>query len=511
MNVKSGMFILPLALGAYHSGGDTKTAEMPNIVIVYLDDLGYGDLSCYGGEVPTPYVDRLAEEGIRFTNAYAPAATSTPSRYSLLTGSYSFRVDASIQDGDAPLLISENTPTLANMLQQNGYATGIIGKWHLGLGDGDIDWNGKIAPGPLERGFDYSFIIPSTGDRVPCVWVENHHVVGLDPHDPIQVDYKKKVGDDPGGLERPELLRYAADNQHARTIINGVSRIGYMTGGNSARWKDEMIPHTMLKKARGFISENKQQPFFLYFSFHDIHVPRLPDYRFMGATDLGPYGDVIVQMDWVTGQLVEYLELLGIDQNTLIIFTSDNGPVLNDGYEDMSVELVGGGDHSPAGPFRGGKYSAYEAGTRMPTIAWWPEGIEGGKVSDALWGQIDLYASFSALVGHQLDDNEAPDSFNVLEAMLGKSDRGRDYLMLETFTLSIRKGDHKYIHPVEQLGMRNWIDGNKNIESGAYRHPQLFNLANDIGEQNNIAEDDEQMVRMMEALIDEILTNDSTR
>lgn len=265
MNVKSGMLLLPLALGVSHSGGAAGTAETPNIVIIYLDDLGYGDLSCYGGEVPTPYVDRLAEEGIRFTNAYAPAATSTPSRYSLLTGSYSFRVDASIQDGDAPLLISENTPTLANMLQQNGYATGIIGKWHLGLGVGDIDWNGTIAPGPLERGFDYSFIIPSTGDRVPCVWVENHHVVGLDPHDPIRVDYQKKVGDDPCGLERPELLRYAADNQHARTIINGVSRIGYMTGGNSARWKDEMIPHTMLKKARGFISENTQQPFFSVF------------------------------------------------------------------------------------------------------------------------------------------------------------------------------------------------------------------------------------------------------
>ncbi len=511
MKVSAKNLLIPLALGASACASSPEDATNPNIIIVYLDDLGYGDLSCYGGEVPTPNVDRLAEEGVRFTNAYAPAATSTPSRYSLLTGSYSFRVNASIQDGDAPMLISENTPTLANMLQQNGYATAIVGKWHLGLGDGDIDWNEKIAPGPLERGFDYSYIIPSTGDRVPTVWVENHHVVGFDPEDPIVVDYRNKVGDDPCGLERPELLRYAADKQHAKTIINGVSRIGYMTGGNSARWKDEMIPHKMLKKARGFISNSKQQPFFLYFSFHDIHVPRLPDYRFMGATDLGPYGDVIVQMDWVTGQLVDYLEKLGVAENTLIIFTSDNGPVLNDGYDDMSVELVGEGTHNPAGPFRGGKYSAYEAGTRMPTIAWWPDGIEGGLVSDALWGQLDLYASMAALVGHPLGEQEAPDSFNVLEAILGKSDHGRDHLMLETFTFSIREGDHKYIRPVERLGMRNWIDGNKNIESGAFRHSQLFNLADDIGEQHNIAEENEPMVRRLEELIDEILTSDVSR
>ena len=511
MKIKSGIYLLPLALGACQDKAATEAEPKPNIVIIYVDDLGYGDLSCYGGEVNTPHVDRLANEGVRFTNAYAPAATCTPSRYSLLTGSYSFRVDAGIQDGDAPLLISENTPTLANMLQQNGYTTALVGKWHLGLGDGNVDWNGKIAPGPLERGFDYAFMIPATNDRVPTVWVENHHVVGLDPNDPITVNYREKVGDDPTGLENPELLRFAADNQHARTIVNGVSRIGYMTGGNSARWKDERMPHEMLNKARSFISDNQQQPFFLYFSFPDIHVPRLPDYRFIGATDLGPYGDAIVQMDWVTGQLVEYLEELNLAENTLIIFSSDNGPIFNDGYEDLSEELVRNGTHEPRGPFRGGKYSAYEAGTRMPTIAWWPNGIEPGIVSDALIGQIDLYASLAALLGNNLEENEAPDSHDVMDAILGRSANGREYLMLETFTKSIRKGDYKYIRPVERLGMRNWIDGTKNIESGAFQVPQLFNLADDIAEQNNIAVENEEMVREMEELLDWIMDNPLSR
>ena len=511
MNFKLKAVMVPLALGTLNCGTVSEKEEKPNIIIVYLDDLGYGDLSCYGGEVNTPYVDRLAENGIRFTNAYAPASTCTPSRYSLLTGRYSFRVGAAIMAGDAPLLISEETYTLPGMLQQNGYKTAIIGKWHLGLGDGNIDWNGKVAPGPLERGFDYAFMIPATNDRVPTVWVENHHVVGLDPEDPISVSFSEQVGEDPTGTGRPELLRFAADNQHSATIINGVSRIGWMTGGNSARWKDERMPHEMLKKARQFIYDNKNDPFFMYFAFPDIHVPRLPDYRFMGATEFGPYGDMIVQMDWVTGQLVEYLEKLGLDQNTLIIFSSDNGPILFDGYEDMSVELVGDGSHNPFGPFRGAKYSAYEAGHRLPTIAYWPKGILPGQVSDALIGQIDLYASLAALIGHPLAEVEAPDSHNVLDALLGKSAKGREYLMLESFTFAIRKGDYKYIQPTANLSPRNWIEGSKNVESGLMQIPQLFNLAEDIGEQVNIAEDREDLVREMDALIQFIKENEVTR
>ncbi len=482
--------------------------EKPNIVIIYVDDLGYGDLSCYGAtNVQTPNVDQLAKNGIRFTDAHCSAATCTPSRYSLLTGSYAFRNNASILPGDAPLIIDVNTPTLPGMLQKKGYKTAVIGKWHLGLGDGNVDWNSEIKPGPLEIGFDYSYLIPATGDRVPCVMVENHHVLGLDPKDPIQVSYKKKVGNDPTGIEQPELQRFKADKEHAKTIVNGVGRIGYMTGGNAARWKDETVPYQMLHKARTFMNENKDEPFFLYFAFHDIHVPRLPDHRFEGATSMGVRGDAIVQMDWVTGQLMQHLEDLGISENTMIIFSSDNGPVLNDGYEDQAIDKLG--THQPAGPYRGGKYSAYEASTRVSTIVQWPAVIKPG-VSDALIGHVDLYASIAALLGHKLTGNEAPDSYNLLEALIGQSEKGRDFLLEESFTYSLRKGNYKYIQPVKKW-LPKWIEEKKNIESGGSFKPQLFDLSKDIREEKNVAEKKTKLVKEMQAEIDRIITNPISR
>jgi len=275
------------------------------------------------------------------------------------------------------------------MLQKNGYKTAVVGKWHLGLGDGNVDWNGKVRPGPLEIGFDYSYLIPSTGDRVPSVLLENHHVLNLDLEDPIEINYKKKVGNDPTGNENPDLERYASDNFHGKTIVNGVARIGYMSGGNSARFRDETVPYQMLNKARLFIDKNADQPFFLYFAFHDIHVPRLPDTRFAGATKMGVRGDAIVQMDYITGELMNHLEKRGLKENTIIVFSSDNGPVLDDGYADGAVELLG--NHKPGGDFRGNKYSAFEAGTRVPTIIQWPTSIKP-KESDALITHTDLYA-----------------------------------------------------------------------------------------------------------------------
>jgi arylsulfatase A-like enzyme len=514
MNIKNltiGTMALPLLMGSCTETQQQENNPKPNIIMVYLDDLGYGDLGSYGAtHIPTPHVDRLAENGLRFTDAHATAATCTPSRYSLLTGSYPFRIGAAIQDGDAPMLIAETTPTLPGMLQQNGYKTAVIGKWHLGLGDGNIDWNGRIAPGPLERGFDYSWLIPATGDRVPSVIVENHHILGLDPFDPIEVNYKQKVGNDPTGTENPELLRYAADPQHSNTIVNGVSRIGWMSGGNSARWTDELIPYQMLQQAREFIGENKNDPFFIYFAFHDVHVPRLPDYRFQGATELGPYGDVTVQMDWITGQLIKYLEDQGLAENTMIIFSSDNGPVMNDGYEDMSAELLPAIGHKPAGPLRGGKYSAFEAGTRVPTIVYWPGTIQPG-VSDALMSQVDLYASIAGLIGHTLADNEAPDSENLIDAWLGKSDTGRTLLLKESFVKTLRKDEYKYIRPVKQKNASTWIVGIKNIEPGEETFPQLFDLSTDLGEQQNIAEQFPELVEEMEAEIQRIENTPVTR
>ncbi len=481
--------------------------KKPNIVIIYVDDLGYGDLSCYGAtEVQTPNVDKLANGGVKFTDGHCSAATCTPSRYSLLTGRYAFRKDAAVLPGDAPLLISTDRATLPGMLKQNGYNTAVVGKWHLGLGNGNVDWNGKVAPGPLEIGFDYSYLIPSTGDRVPSVMLENYHVVGLDQEDPIEISYKKKIGDDPTGIENPELLRYPSDDFHGKTIVNGVSRIGYMSGGNSARFRDETVPYQMLNKARLFIDESKKEPFFLYFAFHDIHVPRLPDAPFIGATNMGVRGDAIVQMDYITGELINHLELRGLSENTIIVFSSDNGPVLDDGYLDESVELLG--KHQPAGPFRGNKYSAYEAGTRVPTIVYWPGTLES-KESDALVTQTDLYASFAELIGHQLDKTEAPDSEAMWSTFAGQSDAGREFLLEESVTLSLRHGQYKYIHPTKKKP--SWIKVEKNIEAGTSTEPQLFDLSKDTGEQVNIAAKNKRLVKKMQAEIERIKNNEVTR
>jgi arylsulfatase A-like enzyme len=480
---------------------DTKN-KSPNIVIFYVDDLGYGDLSSYGATgVETPNVDRLAKNGIKYTDAHSSAATCTPSRYSLLTGQYAFRNNAAILPGDAPLLIAPNTPTLPRMLQKAGYKTAVVGKWHLGLGNGDTDWNTEIKPGPLEIGFDYSFLLPATGDRVPTVFVENHHAINLETSDPIKISYGKPFKDVPTGITNPERLRQAADKQHSQAIVNGISRIGYQTGGEAALWTDENFSSIFTEKANQFISDNKDDPFFLFFSFHDIHVPRLPNKQFEGASTMGPRGDAIAQMDWVTGNIMNTLEELGLDKNTLVIFTSDNGPVLNDGYEDNAVEMLGA--HKPGGPFRGGKYSAFEAGTRVPMITYWPENILPGE-SDALISQVDFYASLGGIVGQNLAAEEAIDSKDVKAALLNANAPARKIMLEEAFSLSLRTNQYKYIAPLMAQKFPAWLK-DKKIEGGFSKEPQLYDLYKDLGEQNNIAANNKDLVGLMQSKVDSIV------
>ncbi|MGI8637566.1 MAG: sulfatase-like hydrolase/transferase, partial [Segetibacter sp.] len=273
-----------------HLKAQTSKNNTPNIVIIYADDLGYGDISGNGAtKIKTPNIDKIATQGLRFTSAYATSATCTPSRFSMLTGEYAWRKQGTgIAPGDAALLIPANITTMPGMLQNAGYKTGVIGKWHLGLGPkGGPDWNADIKPGPLEIGFNYSFIMPATGDRVPCVYLENHRIVDLDPADPIRVNYKEKIGNDPTGKENPELLKMKFSHGHDNTIINGISRIGWMTGGNKARWIDEDLAGVLTGKAVKFIENQKSHPFFLYFATHDIHVPRVPNSRFVGKSGMG--------------------------------------------------------------------------------------------------------------------------------------------------------------------------------------------------------------------------------
>ena len=471
----------------------------PNIVVIYADDLGYGDVSCYGAtKFKTPNIDRLASEGLRFTNAHSSSATCTPSRYSMLTGEYAWRKKGTgVLPGDARMIVEPGRTTLPSLLQRAGYTTGVVGKWHLGLGSGNLDWNTEIRPGPLDIGFDYSFIIPATGDRVPCVFVEGRRVVGLDPTDPIQVSYEKPVGNEPTGKDHPELLKLHPSHGHDQTIVNGISRIGYMSGGKSARWVDEDIADVITARATAFIEQNRDRPFFLYFATHDIHVPRVPHPRFAGRSGLGPRGDVILEFDWSAGEILKTLDRLNLARDTLVILTSDNGPVVDDGYKDQAVELLDG--HKPSGPLRGGKYSAFDAGTRVAFIARWPGRVKAG-VSDALVSQIDFLSSFAALTGQRLTDADAPDSYNVLDALLGRSGIGRDQLVEHAGTLSLIEGRWKYIEPSGGPRMNKYT----NTELGNDPQPQLYDLSVDLGERRNVAAEHPDLVRDMAAQLKRI-------
>ncbi len=414
--------------GVARTIAESGSRQKPNIVLILSDDVGYGDLGCYGAKLPrTPHIDGLAQCGRRFIDGHSDASVCTPSRYALLSGMYAWRRrDAQILPGDAALLFADHQTTLPSLLKEAGYKTGCVGKWHMGLGRGEIDWNGVVAPGPREVGFDYSFIIPATADRVPCVYVENGRVVGLDPKDPIRVDYKKLVGDDPTGHDEPYLLKMKLSEGHDGTIVDGVSRIGFMTGGNSARWVDEKMAATLAEKATAFIDASHAEPFFLYLATSDIHVPRMPNEHFAAKSLCGVRCDVIEQLDWTVGQVLETLEKHKLMDNTLVLFSSDNGPVVDDGYADGSVENLHG--HTPSGPLRGGKYSLYEGGTRIPFIAYWRGHIPVG-VSDAVISQTDLLASMASLAGVALPQGQRFDSENVLPALMGQSEHGRDVLV----------------------------------------------------------------------------------
>jgi arylsulfatase A-like enzyme len=469
----------------------------PNIVLIYADDVGYGDLNCYGAtRVKTPNIDRLAGAGLRFTNGHSPSATCTPSRYALLTGEYAWRKKGTgILPGDAPLIIEPGRTTLPSMLKQQGYRTGVVGKWHLGMGSGNLDWNGEIKPGPLEVGFDYCFVIPATPDRVPCVYVENHRVVNLDPKDPIRISYKEPFPGEKTGKTNPELLKVKPSHGHDEAIVNGVSRIGFMTGGKSALWADEDMVNVLSAKAAAFIKQNKSAPFFLYYATHDIHVPRLPNPRFVGATAMGPRGDAIAELDWSVGQILAAIERNGLTDNTLVIFSSDNGPVLDDGYRDRAVEEVG--SHKPAGPFRGGKYSNFDGGTRVPFIVRWPGRVKPDSVSNALIGQIDLLSSLASLTGQSLAQDAAPDSLNMLPALTGEDPVGRSELVEDADVRSLVDGPWKLILPSNFPPYNR----NTNTELGNSPDPQLYNLASDPGETRNLASQfPDRVQRMAEEL-----------
>ncbi len=482
----------------------------PNIVIIYGDDVGYGDVGCYGAtKIPTPFIDKLASEGLRFTDGHCSSATCTPSRYSMLTGLYGFREGVAVLPPNAPICISTEDITLPKMLKKAGYNTAVVGKWHLGIGDGKtpVDWNGDVKPGPLEVGFDYSFLLPSTNDRVPCVYVENHRVVNLDPADPLYVGTAPEGHTStsyPYGRTNPEAeTYYAADEQHSESVIGGIARIGKMWGGKSALWNDETMADEFVDKASAFIAkQDSNTPFFLYFASQDIHVPRAPHPRFQGKTELGKRGDAMVQFDWTVGAVVNALEKHGFRENTIVIVSSDNGPVYDDGYDDgttvrKSTKESDNG-HDGSGIFSGGKYQIFEGGTRVPFIIRWPNNITAGSTSDALVNQIDFIASFAELTGVELADSEAIDSRNSLDAFLGKDPKGLSYTVEEALgAIALREGPWKYIPA-------------KKTKKGTI--PQsLYNLDEDKAEKINLIDSHPEQAKAMQEHLEKIIASKSLR
>ena len=492
-----GLAFVGVLLASACSGG--AASGRPNIVLILADDLGYGDLSSYGAaKIRTPDIDSLATQGVLFTDAHTEASTCTPTRYGLMTGRYSWRtwLKYSALSTTAPLLIDEDRMTVASLLKSVGYATSIVGKWHLGFGReegfgenrGDTppnywetrasgpDWNGELKPGPLEVGFDYSYVIPVANSFPPYVFVENHHVAGLREDSPI------------GELESRNY--------------------GSMAGAEGARWRDEeLIDQFVAKLVSQLESLAKQEPFFLLYTPTHPHIgsqnvngqAHWPNERFQGTSEAGPFGDVIHELDWSVGEVLDTLDRLELAEDTLVIFTSDNG-----GY---TRDFNG---HWPNGPIlRGGKGDLVEGGHRVPFLARWPGKIRPGTRSTETISLTDMMATFAAIVGKQLPPGSGPDSFNVLPALLGKElpDPDRPLVMLSggIGALSIRAGKWKLIDGQGNCGYAHFRAGKPVPEPRPGDPPaQLYDLDEDVGERNNLYDQHPEIVRRLQEMLQAI-------
>lgn len=471
----------------------TVAAAKPNVVIIYGDDVGYGDVGAYGAtRIPTPNIDRLAAEGLRFTDAHCAASTCTPSRYSLLTGELPFRKEGTgIAHGLSQMIISPDQFTLADVFMNSGYETAVIGKWHLGLDDEKIDWNTTIEPGPEALGFDHHFIIPATNDRLPAVYLDSGRVANLSPDDPITVTRGRLIPESVPGTAYPDarldpdsITAYKGDAAHSGTVINGIGRIGHMKGGKSALFKDEDIADDLVRKAGEFIATHREKPFFLFFSASDIHAPRWPHQRFRGKSRHGLRGDAMVSFDWSTGEILGFLEKHGLGENTIVILSSDNGPIYIDGgYLDGTEAPVPGSPdpgHQASGIYRGGKYQLYEGGTRVPLIVRWPGKVEPG-VSNALVTQTDFLASFAAHLGQEIPSGQARDSRDFFKTLTGENPDGAEVIIECAFDkTAIRKKQWKFIP----------------------EPPQLYDLAADPGETANLIKHFPDKSKELKALLE---------
>jgi arylsulfatase A len=487
---------------AGHLTTQSQGSEKPNIIIINADDLGYGDLSCYGAtKLKTPNIDRLAKKGRRFTDAHSASAVCSPSRYGLLTGRYPLRKNfwGPISPRQS-LTIDPTHLTLASLLKGAGYDTACIGKWHLGFGSKKPDWNGELKPGPLELGFDYYFGIPSVNSGPPFVYVENHHVLGADPADPFS--YGKKSVTKP----YPEKGGYA-----------------FIGGGKEAHqlYVDEMIGTTLKDKAVDWIKTRKDsKPFFLYLATTNIHHPFTPAKQFVGTSDCGLYGDFVHELDWMVGEVLAALEETKMTDNTLVIFTSDNGGMLH-----LTGQKARKAGHAMNGALLGYKFGAWEGGHRVPMIARWPGKIPAGTTSKQLISQIDLAATLAAIVERPLKEGEAVDSVNQLQNLTGSPKMPvRKTLIISPNSpkhLTVRHGKWVYIPSRDEGGFQGEKLGNhlfagaaalpfseksnSDVVNGKIRSDappaQLYNLETDPYQTKNLYSQHPEIVSVLKAIL----------
>ncbi len=503
----SPISFLAVLLSLSNSGcrKDDEKAGKPNIVFILADDLGYGDMSCNGAnKVQTPNMDRLALEGMRFTNAYSPHSVSSPTRYSLMTGRYAWRTwngHITVWAND-PLLIDTARTTLPRILKSSGYRTAIIGKWHLGFGTPRTpgwdpvkgpDYNRALKPGPLEVGFDYFYGIPHVGQK-PHVFIENHHVVGLEEGDTMEIVLDERWEDRPVYLERIGVPAHS------------------FKGNEEVRYEHEELAVHLTRKAVDWIETRRKEPFFLYFAHRNVHGPIIPNPRFRGATEIGVYGDFIKELDWSVGEILDALDREGLTENTLVIMSSDNGAVKD--YLDSKIIEYNG--HRPNGPFFGQKTEAYEGGVHVPLLVRWPGVVEPGSESGILVALTDMLATIAELMDFPLAWNAGEDSFSFLYELLGKEPEQpvRENVVVDATSgiMAIRKGPWKLIGGQGGGGVHWDEDANIRMLPHKWHYPgdprnppgQLYNLENDIGETDNLYYSNYETVVRLKALLRDI-------
>jgi arylsulfatase A-like enzyme len=470
------------------TGLHASAAEKPNVILIMADDLGVGDVGCYGSvKIKTPNLDRLASEGLRALNANATASVCTPSRYAILTGTYYH------QGWNGELLVKPGQPTIASVLHDNGYATGLFGKWHLGWGKNspnrkfraDIDWNQELPAGVLECGFDTFFGTPFTFNEAPSVFVHDRQVVGLESEDPLVVppDSKKGFGRSTG-----------AKKAHA---MRPESEIDLM----------------VTKQAQQWLAEHHSKPFFLNLALAAPHVPINPSEEFRGKSGAGLYGDFVEQMDWCVGQILQTLKECGVESNTLIIFTSDNGAVI-------SKDMIAQGHRSNLN-WLGQKTDVWEGGHRQPLIVRWPGKVPAGTTTDAMISLADIVRTVWDAAGVKAPEGAAKDSISQL-SVWAKPDSPpvrKEMIFSATGGLALRSGDWVYIPKQGSCGItttpNGWglhlkdmgqtnsdYDAQGNLKADAPKE-QLYNLQKDPSQSQNVVRDYPEKAREMAAQLEQ--------